>query len=271
MKRWTTATRRLSSGGLTWKKDRERWTSLLPSCKKTADLTTIEEALGRNQIKYCLPAYVDMHGIPKTKLVPVDHVVSMCEGSELFTGAALDGVPQDVSDNEVCAVADPALGGFPLPWQPDVAWFPASLYLDGAPFEPCSRNIFARAAERAKKSQLLMKLGIEAEFFVFRQDHNPVSELPNLEKPCYDQCSSLFFLFLETDKKIFFGFFCIFSGDFFSDDSQQQTNKQPTPLISSRPQVTTPVSLPCPRYQILRNPRTMQCGSWITSRGSTTS
>mmetsp|Transcript_19515 Transcript_19515/g.77650 ORF Transcript_19515/g.77650 Transcript_19515/m.77650 type:complete len:203 (+) Transcript_19515:64-672(+) len=155
----------------TWpEKELTAWTSLLPSCKKTANLATLEESLVRNHVKYCLPAFVDMHGVPKTKLVPVDHAVSMCRGSELFTGAALDGVPQDVSDNEVCAVADAALGGFAMPHQRDVAWFPASLYLDGAPFEACSRNIYARAAQRAKDMGFLMKLGIEAEFFVFRQD-----------------------------------------------------------------------------------------------------
>lgn len=174
-------------------KDKKKWTSLLPSSKATADLTTLETRLSSQGVKYCLPAFVDMHGVPKTKLVPIDHAVSMCEGSELFTGAALDGVPQEVSDNEVCAVADPALGGFPLPYKRDVAWFPASLYLDGKPYEPCSRNIYARAAAAAKDKGYLMKLGIEAEFFVFRQEEpgnvvqlKPVSELKHLEKPCYD-------------------------------------------------------------------------------------
>jgi len=183
--------RRSLSGVVSWpSKDRATWGSLLPSSKKTANLLTLEEGLRRNHIKYCLPAYVDMHGVPKTKLVPVDHAVSMCEGSELFTGAALDGVPQDASDDEVCAVADAAVGGFALPYQRDVAWFPASLYLNGEAFEPCSRNIFARAAAKAKEAPFrsLMKLGVEAEFFVFRQgeESTPVSSLPDLAKPCYD-------------------------------------------------------------------------------------
>ena len=192
---WRVPQRCLSSSSLlpSWPhKDSKKWTSLLPSCKKVSDLTTLEERLVDKKIKYCLPAYVDMHGCPKTKLVPVDHCVSMCEGSELFTGAALDGVPQAVSDDEVCAVADAALGGFALPYQRDVAWFPASLYLRGEPFEACSRNIYGRAAEKAKEFGYLMKLGIEAEFFVFRQEKQesaqflPMSSLPDLAKPCYD-------------------------------------------------------------------------------------
>lgn len=167
-------------------KDLKKWTSVMPSCKATADLSTLEARLADQGVKYCLPAFVDMHGVPKTKLVPIDHAVSMCKGSELFTGAALDGVPQDVSDNEVCAVADAALGGFALPYQRDVAWFPASLYLNGEPFEACSRQIYARAAQSARDMGLMMKLGIEAEFFVFKEDCTPVSTLPDLAKPCYD-------------------------------------------------------------------------------------
>lgn len=188
-------------------KDKRKWTSLLPSSKAATDLTVMETHLSQQGVKYwyarevcflslmstwlacSLPAFVDMHGVPKTKLVPVDHVVSMCEGSELFTGAALDGVPQEVSDNEVCAVADAALGGFVLPYKREVAWFPASLYLDGKPFEACSRNIYARAAAAAKEYGYLMKLGIEAEFFVFREEQG----IPRAE---FDH-QSVFQLFLN--------------------------------------------------------------------------
>ncbi len=42
-----------------------------------------------------------MHGVSKTKIVPLAHLQDMVDGSELCTGAALDGVPQDVSDEEV--------------------------------------------------------------------------------------------------------------------------------------------------------------------------
>ena len=52
-------------------------------------------------VAYCLAAYVDVHGIPKSKAVPIDHFVAMMEGSELFTGAALDGLGQSPSDDEL--------------------------------------------------------------------------------------------------------------------------------------------------------------------------
>ena len=56
--------------------------------------TVNEAALSELGVKYLLPSYVDLHGVSKSKMVPVDHYDRMLTGSELCTGAALDGVPQ---------------------------------------------------------------------------------------------------------------------------------------------------------------------------------
>ena len=39
-------------------------------------------------------------------MVPISHLPQMFRGSELFTGAALDGVPQEVCDEEVATMPD---------------------------------------------------------------------------------------------------------------------------------------------------------------------
>ena len=76
------------------------------------------------------------------------------EGSELFTGAALEGVPQDVSEEEVSAHPDPDSCTV-LPWQKDVAWFAGNLWTRGKPYEACSRNILGRHAnDAAEKGRL---------------------------------------------------------------------------------------------------------------------
>jgi len=97
-------------------------------------------------VKYLAASFVDMHGVPKAKMVPIHHYDRMMEGSELFTGAALDGVPQEVSDEEVAAVPDPASVKI-LPWDPEVAWFASDLRCHGQPFEAGSRNILKRALQ----------------------------------------------------------------------------------------------------------------------------
>lgn len=147
------------------------------------------EALMEAGVRYCAASYVDMHGVSKAKMVPVAHHGRMLGGSELFTGAALDGVPQAVHDDEVAAVPDPESCTI-MPWQPDIAWFASDLHYKGAPFEACSRNILKRQLARAKAMGLQFNLGIEAEFFVLREREGggfaPLSARQDLAKPCYD-------------------------------------------------------------------------------------
>ncbi|CAN1721017.1 Glutamate--methylamine ligase [Hyphomicrobium sp. 1Nfss2.1] len=140
-------------------------------------------------VKYMLASYVDMHGVSKGKVVPVEHFDRMMSGSELCTGAALDGVPQDVSDEEVAAHPDPASCTV-LPWNKDIAWFASDLWCEGKPFDACSRNILKRALIKAASMGYGMNLGMEAEFFVLRDDaergYAPLSDRKHLDKPAYD-------------------------------------------------------------------------------------
>ena len=59
-------------------------------------------------VEYLMPLYVDVHGIAKTKTVPVSHFDRMMRGSELFTGAALDGLGQGPHDDELAVLAGSA-------------------------------------------------------------------------------------------------------------------------------------------------------------------
>ena len=145
--------------------------------------------LVRRGVKFLMASYVDIHGVAKCKMVPIDHYDQMMRGSELFTGAALDGVPQDVSDEEVAAHPDPASCKI-LPWAPDVAWFASDLWNRGKPFEAGARNILNRQLARLDPLGYTMNLGMEAEFFVLRDTpdggYAPLSDRPHLEKPAYD-------------------------------------------------------------------------------------
>lgn len=152
----------------------------------TPDLARNLEAEG---VKYMFASYVDLHGVPKGKVVPIAHLDRMLSGSELCTGAALDGVPQDVNDEEVAAHPDPASATV-LPWNSEIAWFASDLWCKGKPFDACSRNILKRVLARAAELGFTMNLGMEAEFFVLRDDpelgYRPLSDRAHLAKPAYD-------------------------------------------------------------------------------------
>ena len=146
------------------------------------------EELKAAGIKYCLAAYTDIHGVGKAKCVPVDHFSSMMRGSELFTGAALDGIGQGPGDDELSVRPD--LNRIvELPWMPGFAWAPGFLYYHGQPWPMCSRVVLQRAVDRAAAMGFVFKLGIETEFYLVRRQSGgivPANPHDVLARAAYD-------------------------------------------------------------------------------------
>jgi glutamine synthetase len=154
-----------------------------------SSIAALKKTLEDRGVKYVLPTYSDMHGRSKSKMVPMTHFAKAMAGSELFTGAAVEGVPQDVNEEEVSSHPDPASCTV-LPWKPEIAWFASDLWCEGKPFEPCSRNILGRVVAQAAALGYGVHAGVEAEFCVLKDGPNgaymPMGGRPNLEKPAYD-------------------------------------------------------------------------------------
>ncbi|MEM9236311.1 MAG: type III glutamate--ammonia ligase [Verrucomicrobiota bacterium] len=152
----------------------------------------IVEVKGRLEaagVKYCVGAYVDIHGVPKGKFVPLSHFEHFAKGSELYTGYALDGLGQSPNDDEIASVPD-LDGCVILPWNKEVAWFPADNTFHGEPYPINTRVALKRQLAKAAEMGFGMNLGIECEVFVVRQTEDGQLEIPNdddnLEKSCYD-------------------------------------------------------------------------------------
>jgi len=139
-------------------------------------------------IKYCLAAYTDVHGVGKAKAVPIDHFTGMMRGSELFTGAALDGLGQAPNDDELSVRPD--LDRIvELPWMPGYAWAPGHLYFHHEPWPMCSRVVLQRAVDRAAALGYVFNLGIETEFYLVRREGDgivPANPRDVLAKAAYD-------------------------------------------------------------------------------------
>src|SRR5947209_19058670 len=144
--------------------------TVLEPTEELAQFKREQERLRKAGVEYCLAAYVDVHGIPKCKAVPIDHFVAMMQGSELFTGAALDGLGQEPCDDELSV--HPDLDAITvLPWEPMVAWAPGQLHFHDDPWPMDSRTVPRRQLNRAAEPGLTFNLGIETEFFLL-QRHN---------------------------------------------------------------------------------------------------
>src|ERR1700757_2236865 len=71
-----------------------------------AELKSLKQKLIQQGVKYCLGAYVDIHGVPKGKFVPIEHFEHFAHGSELYTGYALDGLGQAPNGGEIFSGPD---------------------------------------------------------------------------------------------------------------------------------------------------------------------
>ncbi len=160
----------------------------------SAEIKILQETLRERGVQYCIGAYVDIHGVPKAKVVPLDHLPQMAGGSERYTGYALDGLGQAPNDDEIASLPD-LDRIIQLPWEPKIAWMPADNIFKGKPYPLSTRvalkNVLAQAAELG----LGFNLGIECEVYVLKQAPDGSLAVPNpddrLTKPCYDLRSFL--------------------------------------------------------------------------------
>jgi glutamine synthetase len=156
-----------------------------PARDTLADRRRELEAKG---VQYCLSSFVDAHGVIKAKVVPIDHFEGMMGGSELFTGAALDGLGQAPSDDELSVSPDPDAITI-LPWEPTVAWCPGYLHYHDQRWPMCSRTVLQRQVDRAAAQGLVFNVGIETEFYLVNREHgrvSPANPKDELHKAAYD-------------------------------------------------------------------------------------
>ncbi|MBW8780981.1 MAG: type III glutamate--ammonia ligase [Verrucomicrobia bacterium] len=157
--------------------------------KSDSEILRIQAELKAKGVKYCTGAYVDIHGVPKGKFVPIDHFLHFAHGSELYTGYALDGLGQSPNDDEIASVPDLDRITI-LPWQPEVAWMPADNSFHGEPYEINTRVALKKVLAEAAALGFGFNLGIECEVYVVKLDERGRLQIPNpdddLNKSCYD-------------------------------------------------------------------------------------
>ena len=131
-------------------------------------------------------SFTDLFGVQRAKLVPAEAIADMQEDGAGFAGFAswLDMTP---AHPDMLAVPDPE-SVVQLPWKRDVAWLAADCFIDGEPVSQAPRNVLKSLINKALESNLRVKTGIEAEFFLLLPDGSEISDpYDNAAKPCYDQ------------------------------------------------------------------------------------
>lgn len=133
------------------------------------DLEAKKQELIDSGVEYVFGAYVDIHGVPKSKAVPIEHLSDMLAGSELYTVGALEGMGElGPNEDECISIPDPS-AFVVLPWDTRYAIAPADLYFKKQRYDHDSRWILQQQIETAEQQGFVMNMGIEPEVYVLRQ------------------------------------------------------------------------------------------------------
>ncbi len=120
-------------------------------------------------VRSCFATFVDVYGIPKSKATPIESFEHMCEGSELYTVGAVEGLGLVGPQEDECAAVPDLDTMTILPWDRSHAWFHSDLYYHGEPYAGDPRTLLRRALGRARDLGFRFNLGIEPELYVLRE------------------------------------------------------------------------------------------------------
>jgi glutamine synthetase len=158
------------------------------------DIEAIQADLIGRGVKYCAGSYVDVHGVTKAKVVPVDSFARMVHGSELYTVGALDGMGDLGPEEDECSAVADLRSALVCPWNRELTWAACDLIWHGEPYPLCSRSILRRVLRGLEQRQWTFNLGVEPEFYVLRPvngNYEPLSPTDTLKMPGYDLRSTL--------------------------------------------------------------------------------
>ncbi len=135
-------------------------------------IASLKKKLESAGVQYCFASFVDVHGIPKAKCVPMAKFEEMCEGSELYTVGAVEGMGLVGPQEDECCTMPDLNSCVIFPWDKRYAWLSADTHYHGTPWLGDSRVILGKMMAKAKDMGFVMHLGIEPEFYVLKKDES---------------------------------------------------------------------------------------------------
>ena len=148
----------------------ENFADALPSNERVAEVRKQLEEAG---VKYVLSSWIDLHGIPKTKPVPLSDFDDLCMGKgPQFAVHSISYVPElTPADSDQIMVPD-LDAVYICPWDKSMAIIFADLFWEGRPYNVCPRQALKRAIRDAEKAGFKGYAGIEPEFIAMRYDEH---------------------------------------------------------------------------------------------------
>ena len=148
-----------------------------------------KEFLRKNDIRFVLAQFVDIHGAAKAKAVPVEHLDMVLTDGAGFAGFALWGFGMGPHGPDYMAVGDLDTLSV-IPWMPGYARIVCNGTVKGRPYPYCSRVALKTQLDKLAARGMTLYTGIEPEFMLLSRNAEgrlaPFDASDGLEKPCYD-------------------------------------------------------------------------------------
>lgn len=124
-------------------------------------------------VKYVMGAWIDLHGIPKTKPVPMSDFEELCLGKgPQFAAHSISYVPElTPADSDQVVVPD-LDAVYICPWDKSMAIIFSDLYWEDAPYNVCPRQALRRIMQEAGQEGYSGLAGVEPEFIVMKYDES---------------------------------------------------------------------------------------------------
>jgi glutamine synthetase len=140
-------------------------------------------------VEFVYAMFVEMHGKPCAKLVPVTAIDDLLEVGAGFAGFAAGPLSQTPADPDILAIPD--LDSYvQLPWQPNVAAMQCDPTVEGVRWPYAPRIILQQVLARAAEQNLVLKAGAEVEYSLLRRHEDGsvsvADERDVSDAPCYD-------------------------------------------------------------------------------------
>lgn len=153
------------------------------------DLANARTFLAENQVKYVLAQFVDIHGVAKSKAVPVDHLEDVITEGVGFAGGGVFGLRLAPHEPEYMLVGDLSTLKV-LPWAPGYARVMGTGKVSNKSHPIDTRNILVAQTERLAARGWTLNTGIEPEFSLLQRTPDgsvsPFDCTDCLQKPAYD-------------------------------------------------------------------------------------
>lgn len=154
-------------------------------------LDALLHKIQRDEVRYILVQFVDIHGSAKVKMVPAAYAKDVYFSGAGFAGGAVWGSGQNASSPDMFCRIDPNSYTI-IPYQPGIARIAGDIFVHKQPHPYCPRANLKRMLDKFRSMGFMFYAGMEPEFFLVKRQADGSIRVADdlgvdtLNKACYD-------------------------------------------------------------------------------------